>query len=222
VGEETDPQPSNGAATALDSTSDPIDAAPGPEELAPAIPPTGGHPPAAGRTPPGYAVVPLARPGEFHRLDPRVIRLDRIGGWIVTACVSVPTFFASPILLYPARKPLVALLVFIGWVTVTAALAWLAHYWPPIDYRHTSYRIDPQSLEIRRGVVWRTVITVPRSRVQHIDVSQGPLERSHGLATLTVYTAGTEHSQVALKGVAHETAIAIRDHVLPGPDDDGV
>jgi uncharacterized protein len=150
------------------------------------------------------------------------MRLDRIAGWIVTACVSIPGMFAGPIVWLAGGRRLTILLIMLGWAVVTAALAWLAHYWPPIDYRHTSYRIDPQALEIRRGVVWRTVITVPRSRVQHIDVSQGPLERSHGLATLTIYTAGTEHSQVGLKGVAHETAIAIRDHILPGPEDDGV
>jgi uncharacterized protein len=165
---------------------------------------------------------PTLQPGRFYRLDPRVIRLDRIGGWIFTACVSIPGFFASPILLYPVRKPLVALLVFIAWLIVTAALAWLAHYWPPIDYRYTFYKIDPEALEIRRGVVWRRVITVPRSRVQHIDVSQGPLERSHGLASLSIYTAGTEHAQVTLKGVAHNTAVAIRDQFLPGVQEDGV
>jgi hypothetical protein len=113
-------------------------------------------------------------------------------------------------------------LLLAAWVVLTGGLGWLAQFWPEIDYRHTWYRIDPEVLEIRRGVAWRRAITVPRSRVQHIDVSQGPLERSHGLASLTVYTAGTEHSQVGLKGLAHETAIAIRDHFLPGLEDDGV
>jgi membrane protein YdbS with pleckstrin-like domain len=56
--------------------------------------------------------------------------------------------------------------------------------------------VDARGLEIRRGVFWRSVVNVPRSRVQHTDVSQGPLERSYGLGTLIVYTAGTDHAQV--------------------------
>ena len=59
--------------------------------------------------------------------------------------------------------------------------------------------------------IWRKVINVPRSRVQHTDVSQGPLERGHGLGTLVIYTAGTDHARVDLPGLDHATALRIRD-----------
>jgi membrane protein YdbS with pleckstrin-like domain len=160
--------------------------------------------------------------GELQRLDPRVIRMSRISSWIFTASVSIPLFFAAPVAWLASGDAVMLLLVWGAWALLTAGLAWLAHFWPAIEYRHSSYRIDPAALEIRRGVLFRTVITVPRSRVQHLDVSQGPLERSHGLASLSVYTAGTEHAQVSVKGLAHETAIAIRDQFLPGLQDDGV
>ncbi len=63
---------------------------------------------------------------------------------------------------------------------------------------------------------------MPRSRVQHTDVSQGPLERSHGLGTLVIYTAGTEHARVELGGLDHGTALLIRDHLLPREENDAV
>ena len=72
-----------------------------------------------------------------------------------------------------------------------AALAWQLYRWPAISYRFASYRLDASGFEIRRGVYWRTITNVPRSRVQHTDVSQGPLERRFGLGTLVIYTAGT-------------------------------
>jgi uncharacterized protein len=71
-------------------------------------------------------------------------------------------------------------------------------------------------------VVWRRIINVPRSRVQHTDVSQGPLERSHELSTLIVHTAGTEHARVALPGLARATALGLRDQLLPRDDRDAV
>jgi membrane protein YdbS with pleckstrin-like domain len=82
--------------------------------------------------------------------------------------------------------------------------------------------VDASGILIRRGVFWRRVIHVPRSRVQHTDVSQGPLERGHGLGTLVIYTAGTDHARVDLHGLDHAAALAIRDHLLPGEGEDAV
>jgi membrane protein YdbS with pleckstrin-like domain len=79
-------------------------------------------------------------------------------------------------------------------------------------------------VDIRTGVVWRRIISVPRSRVQHIDVAQGPIERRYGLATLSIYTAGTGFAKVDLPGVPYPRAVRIRDHLLPGREhgaDDG-
>ncbi len=94
------------------------------------------------------------------------------------------------------------------WLVLALLAAWHAYRWPPRAYRHTSYRIDEQGIEIRKGVYWRVVINVPRSRVQHIDVSQGPIERRYGLGTLVIYTAGTDHAKVELDGLEHGRALA--------------
>ena len=84
----------------------------------------------------------------------------------------------------------------------------------PSNGRYTHYRVDPDRIEIRRGVVWRSVMQVPRSRVQHTDVNRGPIDRSYGLATLVIFTAGTEHASVSLSGLAEADAYTIRDHLI--------
>jgi membrane protein YdbS with pleckstrin-like domain len=63
---------------------------------------------------------------------------------------------------------------------------------------------------------------VPSSRVQHTDVAQGPVERAFDLATLVVYTAGTQHASVTLNGLKNETALAIRDYLIDRDDDDAL
>jgi hypothetical protein len=45
-------------------------------------------------------------------------------------------------------------------------------------------------------------------------VSQGPLERKFELGTLTIHTAGTENASVAIDGLAHVTAIELRDKLV--------
>ena len=81
-------------------------------------------------------------------------------------------------------------------------------------YETSRYVVRPDGVEIHRGIFWKSVISVPRSRVQHTDVTQGPVLRRFGLATLTMYTAGNHLFAVPLSGVSHETAIRIRDFLL--------
>ena len=57
-------------------------------------------------------------------------------------------------------------------------------------------------------------ITVPLGRVQHADVSQGPIQRSFGLGTLIIHTAGTQNSSVVLSGLSQTTAIELRDQII--------
>ncbi len=159
--------------------------------------------------------------GVERRLDPRVVKLGRIAGWIFTAAVSLGLLVVLTFIYFVADDLPgwgMALLVLL-WVVVTLALAGFSHRWPAVEHRHTSYKVDERGIEIRKGVFWRQVIHVPRSRVQHTDVSQGPIERGFGLGTLVIYTAGTAHARVDLRGLEHATALQIRDYLLPDDED---
>ena len=161
--------------------------------------------------------------GVDRQLDPRFIPLQQAIGWIVAAVIATGSMLAA-FAIWAANgfSLLVLALLLPIWLGLNVALAWMFHRWPEIEHRHTFYRVDEDGIEIRRGVYWRVVINVPRSRVQHTDVSQGPLERRFGLGTLVVYTAGTDHARVDLSGLDHATALRIRAHLLPGHADDAV
>jgi uncharacterized protein len=156
-----------------------------------------------------------------RQLDPLVIPLQQAGGWIAASIITGGSLVGLLVLWAANRFSVLALLGLAPlWLIVNIAIAWHFHRWPAIEYRHTFYRVDDEGIEIRRGVYWRVVINVPRSRVQHTDVRQGPLERRFGLGTLVVYTAGTDHTKVELGGLQHSTALRMRERLLPkkGPD----
>ena len=166
---------------------------------------------------------PSIADGSERSLDPRSVRQAQIVGWIFTASVALPSLITLLLLAFLVDLPGWAdALAALAWPAVAGGMGWMGHRWPEVEHRHISYRVDGQGIEIRRGVFWRRVINVPRSRVQHTDVSQGPLERTHGLGTLVIYTAGTEHARVELGGLDHGTALLIRDHLLPRESDDAV
>ena len=78
------------------------------------------------------------------------------------------------------------------WLTVVAALALFA---------------------LASGWLVHVHTIVPVSRVQHIDVMQGALQRLFRVSTLVLHTAGTDNSVVALPGVTSATAEQIRDAI---------
>lgn len=154
--------------------------------------------------------------GQSRPVDPRYVNLQKQVGWITSGILSAIAAVALPIFFLVTRATVLGIaVILIAAVAFLAFLTWLMQIWPPIEYRHMSYRVDAAGLEIRRGVYWKHAINVPRSRIQHTDVSQGPVERRYGLGTLAIHTAGTEHARVELPGLPHDTALAIRDHLLP-------
>lgn len=161
--------------------------------------------------------------GVSRPLDPRYVVLERQIGWIATAVLTVAALGGFAVFLLTARPGWAAATLVSGLMAAgLVAFGWWQQAWPPFEYRYASYRVDGNGLEIRRGVYFRGVTNVPRSRVQHTDVAQGPLQRRFGLATLIVHTAGNESAVVELPGLTHDIALAIRDHLLPGRSDDAV
>jgi membrane protein YdbS with pleckstrin-like domain len=159
--------------------------------------------------------------GVRRQVDPRWIPLRRVHGFVFTGIVALASFMGI-VPLAAANGIAWLILVLPLWTVAVAALAWQTQRWPAIAYRFTSYLVNDAGLEIARGVYWRTITNVPKSRIQHTDVSQGPLERKHGLGTLVVYTAGTQHSEVKLPGLEFATAQRIRAHLLPRDEGDAV
>jgi membrane protein YdbS with pleckstrin-like domain len=93
---------------------------------------------------------------------------------------------------------------------VGAVLAW---WLPRARYRHWSYQVAEDALELRHGVVRRIHSAIPYFRVQHIDVAQGPVERAVGLARLVVHTASAG-TDATIPGIAAEEAEGLRRLIL--------
>lgn len=168
-------------------------------------------------SPPGRSIAePPLRIGRRRRLHPNSIRHGRLGAIIQLAIHLGMTGvgWLGYRLVGDAEHRAIADFGALGLATLAVVSGLFQYRWTWIAYRHASYRFDDTGLEIRRGVWWRHGIRVPRSRVQHTDISQGPLERRFGLARLVIHTAGTAHSRIELAGLSHRHARALRDHLL--------
>ena len=75
-----------------------------------------------------------------------------------------------------------------------------------------SYAEREDDLLVRRGVLFSRLSVVPYGRMQFIDVTAGPIERSFGLATVRLHTAAAA-SDARIPGLARDEAARLRDRL---------
>jgi hypothetical protein len=107
----------------------------------------------------------------------------------------------------------------LGWPAWPAVLLvfpialWALLFSPRRRWAAWGWALLPNELHVARGVWTQIHTVVPLSRVQHIDVAQGPIERVFGVARLVLHTAGTANSVVVLPGLIRATAEELRDTI---------
>ena len=95
-----------------------------------------------------------------------------------------------------------------------AVVGGLAAWWlPRANYRHWRYQVAEDALELRHGILRRVHSAIPYFRVQHIDVTQGPVERMVGLSRLVVHTASAG-TDATIPGIAAGDAEGLRRLIL--------
>ena len=95
-----------------------------------------------------------------------------------------------------------------GVLVVGALLAWLQQR----RFAAWGYAERKDDLLVRRGVMFSRLSVIPYGRMQFIDVTAGPLERSLGLATVKMHTAAAA-SDARIPGLERAEAERLRDRL---------
>lgn len=72
------------------------------------------------------------------------------------------------------------------------------------------YLVRERDLSYRSGWFFRGQTTVPYTRIQHSEVSQGPIARKFRICTLKLYTAGSSGANLRIPGLDSEVAETLR------------
>lgn len=157
---------------------------------------------------------------EFRPLDRRVVRLWRVSHLIGSGVLAGIVLVGGVVLgvNVPGAWPWAAA----GGLILLVLRAGLMVWYPPLAFRAAGYRLDEKVLLIRSGVWFQTIHLLPLPRLQHVDLRRGPLERSFGLASLVLHTAGTQASALTIPGLDADEAVRLRDHLVAVGGDDGV
>jgi membrane protein YdbS with pleckstrin-like domain len=177
----------------------------------------------------GAATASRPAPGPVdlvHAMDPeRMESLDRkvVVYWLLGGIVSfvilsglgaLGWFLFSKHLPGPPIAWLVALAILLGSMLLWNVAA------PVLAYRRWRFEVGNDLMLARYGIVFHEEKAIPISRLQHVELGRGPLERLFGLATLVVFTAGSENAAFRLPGLRVERAQELRDQILEARGDD--
>jgi membrane protein YdbS with pleckstrin-like domain len=115
--------------------------------------------------------------------------------------------------------------LFLGVILLTS-FVWFGLFWSSKRARHLKFRVRRLDINLVKGYLFRHDVSVSFNRIQHIEVSQNPLERLFALGTLRVFTAGTFGSDLHLPGlpnsVAHQLKAEILNEInLEEPEEEG-
>lgn len=141
--------------------------------------------------------------------------VSRRYGWVIlvrSLILSIPISIGAFVLdNYLAEDGVMASGVIVG--PALFLLAMFVLFRPFRIWVRIGYRLGQDQIQIQMGNIWRVDTIMPFSRVQHIDIAEGPLERLFGLATLVMHSAGTHNSVVGLPGLTRADAQDLRDHI---------
>lgn len=86
--------------------------------------------------------------------------------------------------------------------------------YPFFWYRCWRYQLRENDILLSFGVLWKVHRSIPRQRIQHADISSGPVDRMFGINDLTLYTAGSGEGDAVVPGLLENDATMLRDVLL--------
>jgi membrane protein YdbS with pleckstrin-like domain len=80
--------------------------------------------------------------------------------------------------------------------------------------RVKAFALRQHDIIYRSGLWWRKSVVLAFNRIQHMEISIGPLQRRFGLASLKFYTAGGASVDLRLDGLTRERAEQLREFIM--------
>lgn len=150
--------------------------------------------------------VPRLRDEAFVPVDPRHLGVDLLGIATTALLVALGGVIAAF-----RVEPQWVIATVAGLLTLLAASAGLA----VVEMRRLAYQLRDHDVSLRRGVITHRTETVPFSRVQHVNLTRGPVQRAFGLASLEITSAGPN---ISIPGLAVAEAERIKQIVAERAD----
>lgn len=135
----------------------------------------------------------------------KVWRISSVFTYILLIAISAGLLWASYFFDWPRWLSIIFLLATIFYPLLAI---WAIFIRPSLLYRFWRYGIDEHYVRLKFGILTKSDIVVPMTKIQYVEANQGPIMRRYNLHSLTIGTLGSSHDIPALK---EEEAFKLRD-----------
>lgn len=153
------------------------------------------------------AELPSIENVDFQRLSPAYRKVEVIATSIFFAILLMGWLVFYLINPFKSAWPSWVLLAVWGVLFALAVRAALRRF------AAEGYALRQHDILHKHGIWWRTVTAIPYNRMQHCEISRGPVESAFGLATLRVFTAGGSSSDLSIGGLPVEEAQRVKEFI---------
>lgn len=147
--------------------------------------------------------LPQLEDSDFHGLEQDYLYMrltSRVLFFILLAGVAVILTFSTGLVWWHWLLPWGLILLFLVVVEF-------------LGFKIKGYSIRQKDVSYRSGLLFFKMTSVPLNRIQHCELSQGPLGRLFDLASVKVFTAGGATSDMVINGLTKERAQKLRDYI---------
>jgi len=104
--------------------------------------------------------------------------------------------------------------IYLSIIIFTLFLVISLFFFNRISFKKRAYAVREKDIMYRRGILSTMVTIVPFNRIQHIAVNEGMFSRLYGLASLEIYTAGGNSSDLTINGIKRKKAHQLKEFLM--------
>lgn len=139
----------------------------------------------------------------FNKLDPRIVTSWKISRWIRFGILEALIGAGLFLFLKQGFPSEIVVPVIMVDAVIFAYLVITPFLYPAIEYRQWGYIISEDRVDIRHGIFFIQRTIIPIVRIQHVTITQGPINRKLGVSTILINTAS---GVFKIEGLSDENA----------------
>ena len=153
--------------------------------------------------------LPKAEEVSLQRIEPSYWKVQLLQ-WLITSLVVLAVGTIAIYFIKKLHSSLFISLAAGAWLLLAAVQYFVSQK----SFNRKAYAVREKDVLYRTGWIIRSLHVCPFNRIQHCSVHSGPLERRYGLASISLFTAGSEGSDMTIPGLTEEKASALRELIM--------
>ncbi len=150
--------------------------------------------------------IPAVSSVEFSELHPKYRWVNLSSTFIWLAVPAIPLAVVLPKIL----KSQWSLYIWFA-IAVIVCLSFVFSYY---SAKVSRYALREHDILFQQGLFWQKTTAVAFNRIQHIDLTHGPMERKYQFSSLKFFTAGGSSVDLKIPGLPKDDAEQIRAMIL--------